>query len=408
MNAPSHAVVPPAVALYMAVVQFLFVTTWTVYVVYLPQLLTGAGLAASLTPIILIVDQLVFMVMDIYVGVAADRAQKMLGRLGLLMVGLTCVSCLAFLLLPFCVGLGAGAGPALLGLILLWTATSSALRAPPWVLLGKYTAAPNLPRLNTVLLWGLGVGSAIAPYLGVTLKQVDARLPFVLSSLSLLVATSGIVYVERRLHAATAAPVAPAVGPAPAARRYGPFLLGVLLLAIGFQIHFAINSAPLYLKFAMPAELEWLMPVFWVGFGVAMIPGGALCKRHGALPVMALSAAIGAAGAFAAVRASSLDALVATQALIGGAWGSILMCSFTAATAAGRTGREGLALGLLFAALAFATLSRIATVMAGVPKRAALAPLFTYAPAVCWLAGALLIGVLALRESRGVAAVRAG
>ena len=389
------AAVPAGIALYMAVVQFLFVTTWTLYVIFLPKLLETAGLPASYTLKILIIDQLIFMVMDIYVGVAADRAQRTLGKIGPLMIGMTLVSCVAFLLIPFFAHLGAAVA---LGLMLIWVVTSSALRAPPWVLLSKYAAAPSVPRLNTLLLCGLAAGGAVAPYLGITLKNVDPRLPFVLSSLTLLAATAGIVYVEKRLKLSPIAP--PAVAPAPPelVGRTWPFLLGLLLLAAGFQIHFSINTAGQFLKFAKPADLEWLMPLFWVGFGVLMMPGSALCKRYGTMQVMAVSAVIGAVGAYLAANAGSLDKLIAAQLVAGGAWGSMLMCGFTAAMNAGRTGREGLALGLLFAALAFATLSRIATVLMGIPKQSEYAVLLSWGPVACWLAGALVIGLLATRK----------
>ena len=407
MTTSNLAAVPPSIALYMAVVQFFFVTTWTIYVIFLPKLLTSAGLPASWTPYILIIDQLVFMAMDVYVGIAADRAQKTLGRIGPLVIGLTVISCLAFLLLPFAAGLGAGAQATpiiLLSLILVWTATSSALRAPPWVLLSKYAAAPTVPRLNMLMLWGIAAGGAVAPYLGVVLKNADARLPFVISSLTLLAVTSGIIYVERRLKLSPLAPASPTPEPAELAGKSWPFLLGVLLLAAGFQIHFSINSAAQYLKFTQGANLEWLMPVFWVGFGVAMMPGSALCKRYGTFQVMAMSAVLGAVGAFAASSASNLDMLIAAQAITGGAWGSMLMCGFTAATAAGRTGREGLALGLLFAVLAVATLSRIGTVVSGLSKDPNYAQIFAWAPAVCWLLGALLVATLAVRQPRTQAA----
>ena len=394
----SKAAVPAGVALYMAVVQFLFVTTWTIYVIFLPKLLVSAGLPVSWAPLILIVDQLVFMAMDIYVGVAADRAQKMLGKLGPLVVGLTVVSCIAFMLLPFASALGAAAPVAALGLMLVWTSTSSALRAPPWVLLSKYSAEPSVPRLNTLMLCGLALGGAVAPYLGVTLKNVDPRLPFVLSSLTLLVATIGIIYVERRLKLSPIAPPSPTPEPADVAGRSWLFLVGLLLLALGFQIHYSINTAAQFLKFAKPGDLEWLMPVFWIGFGVAMMPGSALCKRFGTYGVMTVSALLGAAGAYASASASSLDMLIAAQVVTGGAWGSMLMCGFTAAVAAGRTGREGLSLGMLFAVLAAATLSRIVTVVAGLPKQTEYAALFAWAPALCWIAGALMVGAIALRK----------
>lgn len=397
MNQSIRAAVPAGVALYMAVVQFLFVTTWTIYVIYLPKLLEAAGLPASLTPVILIIDQLVFMVMDIYVGVAADKAQRTLGRLGPLMMGLTAVSCIAFMLLPFAVHLGAAAPVIALILTLVWTATSSALRAPPWVLLSKYAAEPSVPRMNTLMLCGLAAGGAIAPYLGVTLKNIDPRVPFVLSSLTLLAATAGIVYVERQLKLSPIAPPSPTPEPAELVGASWPFLAGLFLLALGFQIHFSLNSAGQYLKFAKPADLEWLMPTFWVGFGVAMMPGSSLCKRFGTLRVMTVCAVMGACASYAAAQASSIETLIAAQLVAGGAWGCMLMCGFTAAMAAGRTGREGLALGLLFAMLAMATLSRIGAALAGVPKREDLALLLSWAPVTCWITGAMVMAALMFR-----------
>lgn len=398
------AAVPTTTALYMAVVQFLFVTTWTIYVIFLPKLLQTAGLPATLAPLILLVDQLVFMAMDIYVGVAADRAQRTLGKVGPLIVGMTLVSCLAFLLLPFAAGSAVAAPAVVLGLTLVWTATSSALRAPPWVLLSKYTAAPDMPRMNTLMLWGLAAGGAVAPYLGVVLKNTDPRLPFVLSSLTLLAATIGIVYAERRLKSNTLAPPNSAVPAADTAGKSPLYLLGLLLLAAGFQIHFSVNTATQFLGFTKPDGLEWLMPVFWIGFAVAMVPGSALCDRYGTLRVMAVSAALGALGAFASASADSLGLLIVAQLVAGGAWGSMLMCAFTAATAAGRTGREGLTLGMMFAVLAAATLGRIATVISGAPKQPDLAAVFSWLPTACWLAGALLIGALAVGKRSPVAA----
>jgi hypothetical protein len=314
------------------------------------------------------------------------------------MMLLTAVSCVAFMLLPFAVHWGAAAPVIALGLTLIWTATSSALRAPPWVLLSKYAAEPSVPRMNTLMLCGLAVGGAISPYLGVTLKNVDPRIPFVLSSVTLLAATAGIVYVERRLRLSPIAPSSPTPDPPELVGSTWPFLVGLFLLALGFQIHFSVNSAAQYLKFAKPTDLEWLMPTFWVGFGVAMMPGGALCKRFGTLRVMVVSALLGACASFLAAKADSLNLLVAAHLVAGGAWGCMLMCGFTAAIAAGRSGREGLALGLLFAMLALATLSRIAAVLAGIPKREEFSQLLAWAPVTCWMTGALIIGALMLRE----------
>jgi MFS family permease len=403
-NDSPRPAVPAAAALYIAAVQFLFVTTWTIYVIFLPRLLESAGLPMAWTLWILVLDQLVFMVADVATGIFADRVQRTLGRLGPLIVGWTVVSCIAFLLLPQVVRLG-GAAPALtLGLILIWVVTSSALRAPPWVLLGKYAARPALPWLNSLTLIGLAAGGAVAPFLGVALKNIDPRLPFALSSLTLLAATAGIVQLERSLARRPAAATAPPAVPQLLDTRHLAWMLGILLLATAFQTHFSLNAAAQYLRFARPAELEWLMPLFWVGFGVAMLPGGALCKRHGALRVMAVAALVGAGSALVAANAGSLALLIAAQLVAGFAWGSMLVAIFSSAAELGRSGREGLALGTMFAMLALATLVRIGAVLAGLPKNAAFAPLLAWLPVALWVLGGVLIGTLALRTRSHVPA----
>lgn len=391
--------VPRGVALYMALVQFLFVTTWSVYVIFLPRLLESAGLSVAWVPVLLMVDQLVFMAMDIYVGVAADRAQRTLGRVGPMIVTLTAISCVAFLLLPFAAGSGGAAPALLLSLTFVWAVTSSALRAPPWVLLGKYTATPSVPHMNALMLWGLAAGSALAPYLTVVLKNSDARLPFVLSSFALLAATAGIIFVERTLKLRPVAANADAVQAADRTGLRVTYLIALALLALGFQLHYSVNSAPRYLKLAPQDALQWLMPVFWIGFAIAMVPGGALCKRFGTLRVMAVAAVLGAFAVVTCAHAASLATMVVAQAIAGATWGCMLNSAFSAAMAAGRgedgrAAKEGYALGLMFAVLAAAVLGRLALVTSGIAKDPAWMSALAWLPAACWAAAGVTITAL--------------
>jgi len=327
---------------------------------------------------------------------AADRAARTLGRIGPLIIGLTTLSCLAFLLIPQVAGPGAASPGLLLVLVLVWTVTSSALRAPPWVLLDRHAAAPSVPWMNALMLTGLAVGGAVSPYLGVTLKNLDPRLPFAVSSLALLAATAGLIWVERALSKHPARPAPRDSAPPRLTPGSWMFAAGCLLLALGFQVHFSLNSAGQYLRLAAPERLPYLMPVFWIGFNLAMFPGAALARRYGTLPVIAAAALAGAVATLASVLARDLDFLLAAQFAAGGAWGCIMMASFSAALEFGRTGREGLALGLLFAALAGATLVRIAAVLAELPRHPGLAPALAWAPFALWLAAGLLFAALAL------------
>ena len=84
--------VPHRVGLYLGAVQFLFALTWTVYVIFLPKLATQAGISKSAVVLILLLDQLIFAITDLAMGMAADRVSRLVGRLGHAIVGVTLVS----------------------------------------------------------------------------------------------------------------------------------------------------------------------------------------------------------------------------------------------------------------------------------------------------------------------------
>ena len=148
--------IPQGAGLYLAVLQFVFALGWTVYAIYLPRLAASVGIAAGAVIYILMLDQAIFTVTDFAMGVAADKVSRVLGRLGHWVAVITLVSCAAFIGLPFVAG--AHLSPAvLLAFIILWAVTSSALRAPPLMLLGKYAARPAIPYLASLAMVGLGI-----------------------------------------------------------------------------------------------------------------------------------------------------------------------------------------------------------------------------------------------------------
>lgn len=390
------------VGLYFASVQFLFVTCWTVYVIYLPQLAAQAGIEKKWVIYILMADQAIFTLMDFSIGVAADRVGRTLGRLGRLLVVLTAVSCAAFLLLPL---VAPGGSPLpFLALIAVWAATSSALRAPPMMMLGKYVPTPGVPWVATLMLVGMGIAGAIAPYLTVSLRGLDPRLPFALSSIALIAAVSGMLWAEKHLASSAAAPPAAPTPRKPLNADVVLFFAAAALLGLGFQVHFALNSAPLYLRFAKPAELDHLMPVFWVGFNLLIFVACRANERFGGAAVMASGAVLGALAASLAASAGSLETLLVLQFIAGGAWAAVLVSAMTAAIAIGHFGREGAATGGLFALLALATFARMALVAAQFNQDPGISALLVMLPGLAWAAAGLLLAWLALR-ARAAAAV---
>jgi hypothetical protein len=386
---------------YLAVLQLVFTLLWTVYVIYLPKLAANVGIAPSAVIFILMMDQLIFTVTDTAMGIVADRISRVVGRLGLIVGVLTAISCAAFVALPFVAGRGPSAQAALIVLIAVWAITSSALRAPPLTLLGKYSARPSRPFLAALVMLGYGVAGALSPYLGVALRDTDARLPFIISSVVLLMVALALSRVERGLVQAAARPGRPVPPAKPLGRVPVMFIASMVILAFGYQLHFSINSAPFFLRFAKPADLEWLMPVFWIGFNIAMFPASVVTRRRGGLVVMGAAGLLGAVAVIGAEMAGSLNMLIVTQFIAGAAWGCMLMSAVSAALAIGEIGAEGKVVGLVFSALALATFARLAAVAGGLQKLPDYAPLLHWAPVACWsVAGAGLLVLAASRMQR--------
>ncbi len=379
----------------LTALQFFFALTWIVYVIYLPALAAQAGLDVRHVPLILMMDQAIFIVCDWAAGMYADRVARLFRSVGIRLALVTLVSCAAFMALPWAAPhLGPGA---FLGLTVLWSATSSALRAPPLVMVASQAPASQQPWLGAFYLLGLGTAAALGPYLGLALKDMDPRIPFGAASLAL--ALFAVVAAGAEQHYQSRA--------AQLSGRRGdirlslmaPFVLAVLLLALGFQVHFAVNSAPGYLRFASPDQLPELMPLFWIGFNVALLPATLLPKWFGGPSAMFVGAALGVASFFLYGKVASLEELAAVQLLAGAAWAVALTSTFTAALEIGRPTREGFVTGALFSMLAMAAMARLATVNLGLPADPELGEYLRNFPFTAWALACLLAGALALRIS---------
>jgi len=393
------------VGLYLGVVQFFFAASWIIYVLYLPQLAAQAGIGKAAVAWILMADQLVFVFADYASGVAADRVSRAVGRIGLWVLAATLVSCAAFLALPF---VAPGASPAVfLALTLIWAATSSALRAPPLSLLGRHVAKPRQPVLLALSLLGLGVANAISPYLGLQLRGIDPRIPFVFSSVALALVTLGLVAVEHRLarerasgspsaagDGAVAARADDASGPAPVV------IFAALFAALAFQVHVFIDSAPLYLRFAAQEQMPSLSPVFWIGFNLGLLPLSLATKRWSATRVLGASAGVAAAAAASATLAPTLTTLIATQLLAGAAWAGVIVAAFAWAVARGGVGHAGAFAGAISSVLALATLLRMGSVTAGWPKAPGFSDALVWWPVVGWLAASAVVVALVMWRRR--------
>lgn len=402
MNTPTARTLGLAVA----AVQLALALGWTVYALYLPALAAQAGIPTSWVIGLLMLDQAVFLVADYACGIASDRMRALNARFGPTLAGVTLLSALAFLALPWLAPQGS---PVLfMALTLVWTASSSALRAPPLNLIGRHAARPQQPGLLALAMLGLGLAGAAAPYLGLALKGVDPRGPFALASVAVVAAALLLAAAER---VAAAAPRAVAAAPAPAPTWPGvpaAWALGAALAATAaFQVHGFLNSAPLYSRFVPPAALPQFAPVFWIGFNLGLWPAARAASRLDPWPVLAAGALLAAGAAALAPLAPTLALLVALQGLAGLAWAALLAAGFDAALALGQPTAQGRACGALSSTLAGAALLRMGLVASGgvAALRASGAMLMDGLPALLWaLAAALLFAVWrAARAARATA-----
>lgn len=384
------------VGVYFGLLQLIFGLTWVGYVIYLPQLAAQAGIGAAVVGWLLVADQIIFACCDWAAGAAVDLVARVVGRVGTIIAAATTVSTLAFLLLP----LVSRSGTYLfVALIVVWAITSSALRAPPLALLGRYTPEGRQPWVSSLYVVGIGMATASTPFLTGRLAAYDPRILFGASAVSVFAATLSIVWAEKALCRA-----APRERQAPHEFRVGTllvFLAAALLAQLGFQVHSSINAQRLFAKYADAKELPALLALFWIGFALVTPLASVLAKRLGGVVAMMVGAVVAAASAWAAALATDVVSLAAAQFVCGAAWGAVMVSAVVAALAIGRHGREGTAAGALFSVIAVATMARIALVTAHGDRVPAIASALPWVPTVSWLAAAtlLLIGVPTLQRA---------
>jgi predicted MFS family arabinose efflux permease len=385
-----------AAALALAGVQFFFTLGWTVYVIFLPDLLKSAGLAAAWLPLLLMADQLIFAVMDIAFGAVADRMADGYRKLARLLLWLTTISAVAFLSLPM---LGIISPAMLIGILLVWVFSASVVRAPTMVLLAKRAKAAQQGRLVIWYAAGMALASALSPFFGMLLKGADPRLPFAISALSLLAAVLVLLHFGGR-----DAPELEENKPQPIAfQAYVPLLVVLALASGGFQLHAFLNAAPQYLAHSTKENLPWLLPLLWVGFFAALLGVGAVIKRFGALVVAGCGIVLTAFASYASATAASLEVLVLLQLLAGAGWAAAFAGLMEQASVFGTRGAEGLFMGSFFSVLALTAFARIGFVSQLLPQNPALQGVQFILPAALLL-GAGMIAALYVWARKTVAA----
>jgi hypothetical protein len=416
-------------AFWATAIQGLFALTWALYVAFLPGLLARAGLEAGLAIFFVLLDQAVFAVADWASGVYADRLARMLNRIGPALTACAMFSSCALAALPWVAGLGV---PALMIVVtVLWTASSSALRAPVFTLLGRVGGAARPAGAVSLALLGIGIAGAIAPMFTRALARFDAGAALGACAASLAVAA----LFASRLESAGAGSGATATAPgatgtgtpasgavatagssarasatsapstsAAATTRVTPsrapafFIAALVALgAFGVQVHTVLLGAR-----AAKAGLVWAAwwaPTFWTGFALGLVIAAFVGRVRETAPPLRIGGAGLVLGAFAIVGAQGAadDALfIVAQLAAGATWALFTAVAVRAAMAYGGSRGIGSPLGLMFSALALAALARVGLVIAGWQGGAWLA----WVPATAFVLSGGVLLVFALGGAR--------
>jgi MFS family permease len=401
-------------ALTLALVQFVFALAWTIYVFFLPTLAQQAGIAKSVVWLILLLDQVLFALCDAACGAWLDRFRPALSHLLRVMLTLTLISALGFLALPWV----APAGSPLLmgGVLFVWATTSAALRVPPMLMLARFFPVNAFPRMASLSLLGLAIAGAFSSLLTLWLAGQDPRLPFALASVGLAVSVAMLLRCEaaREVAGVSDAPnkraaQEPSVQNSAPLPMPWPWVVALALLAVGFQIHFFVNTAPAYLRFVPKESLPYVMPVFWLGFGLCMWAWGqfrwgerllenASQGERGAKAMRAVVALalVGALIWLAIGVSTQFAVMLLLQGLGGVVWAAIFNLTLAWYADLGRTGHEGRSLGWFFSLLALAALMRIAMTGSGLAASPEIKPWLAWLPSTCFM---LALAMLAKRKN---------
>ena len=285
---------------------------------------------------------------------------------------------------------GATASPVALVLpALIWVAGSAALRAPLFALIGKHAQSTTGDDFRWLLL-GNGVALRLRTLSWNRAQGRSPLVPFALISAGLVLC--GVLVMQSVRDGGKASSSSSSVSATEETLPHVPvFFLALLIAALGVQVHSAFNAGQLYARTVPAAELHWWMPMFWVGFNLALVMPPVLgtwpaARRLGTF------AAIGMLALAGCTAAAEPLAQAVLQAVAGAAWAWFVSGAFATANALGYPAHRGGMAGGVHAALAGGSALRLAMASAALPQALGsnlfLVPvaLFALAAFVLWLA----------------------
>jgi MFS family permease len=347
---------PRTVSATIATIQGLLVLIWTQYVMFLPQMAQAAGIGRGWVVWLLVADQITFVLGDWAAGVYADRLARTMRLMGALVVGTSIVSGLLLVALPDIAELRS---PTLFILAMLaWAASSSALRAPVFSLLGRVGGVSRKSGVINGALIGVSVAGAAGPLLTGALSHIDPRVPLLAASIALVLATLPVLRID--------APGRSAPTPVSGSALAAVMGLSVTtwLVALGMQLFTAIGPQQFHPLSPM-AKLLW-SPLYWSGFAVGLLAGAPTGRARSSLPWTLATIALGAAAMAATKVATGIGLLAASLTLAGACWAVVYVNGLRTVLQLSRDCAIGTPIGIYLSVIALAAAARLLLAALGV------------------------------------------
>ncbi len=338
----------------LAAVQGAIALTWVIYNLYLPQLLTDFGFAASLATGIVILENILGALMEPLMGNFSDQTQRWLGtRFPYIAIG-TVLSSAFFILIPLLAILVDPSGVIqwLLPIVLVaWALAMTVFRSPAMSLLGRYAFGTKLPQAASILTLVGGVAGAMGPLANQFILDLGPVVTFGAGSITLLVAATALRYTrpDQSVQPDPASET-PEETPSAGLSISIPHLALVFGTGVGIGLGFRLlmQTVPQIVAELPGVKGSLIQGVIFVALALTAIPAGTVATRLGNRLAMIIG--LGAMAIFLGLITLTQNGIMIAvmAALIGGSFSMVSNGTIPFALSMVPPAKAGLGTGIFF------------------------------------------------------------
>jgi Major Facilitator Superfamily len=320
--------------------------TWIIYSIYLPQLLSGYGFAATVVVSLLIIENIIAVFLEPLMGSLSDRAFRWVAtKFGFVAIGVILTSAITILIPALFVFKNSFAAITWImpGVLIAWAMSMALFRTPAISLIGRYASNSELPIAMSFLTLVGGLLGAIKPLVQNFLLSLGAPVAFSVASIILLAATAVLRYVD---------PPMPLNAIVQECRPVIPTNIG-LLIAMGWGVAWGsrclFETLPKILKVNLPqVNTVTTMAVISLAIAISALSSGLFAAKYGNQKAMLLGVMATELALLLMVFVPTIATVVTGLLLIVCCFSLITNGAVPLAISLFPTHRVGLAVGLYF------------------------------------------------------------